>query len=393
MAKKKKPPPAKKAKKTKTTPMRNPANEKKMKKVEKKAPSKPSHAAARKGSGTTKPASRPQDAKKKRAAKQPAVPSTVRKGKAALGDRVNHRSTNRKSGKQETEPARAGRTRAPGQQPEQPEMKTRGKKRGPTATAAEPAARLTPEQLRQQIVAKARAGSKPQRAAAFTLDDVRGELARASAPRGEAQEPRDAKSDAAQARPAAASKAVVETRIEQRRYEPASLADILGYNPTKDERPVDEESQIDRKYLRFYRLLAELRDHVNTGLQTHAEETLKRSSREDTGDLSGYGQHMADAGTDNFDRDFALSLVSSEQEALYEIDEAIKRIKAGKYGICELTGRPIAKERLLAVPFARYSVESQAEVEKMKRRSSQRGGVFGDATGEDGAKFLEDDSD
>jgi RNA polymerase-binding transcription factor DksA len=260
------------------------------------------------------------------------------------------------------------------------------------------AVRLTPAQLRKQIVAKARSGAKVQRAVAFTLDDVRGELARSAPAKPETRRaaPATAKADT----PAKPEAAITPTpkepalpKIEQRSYGAASLADILGYNPVSSERPVDDESKIDKKFLRYYKLLVELRDHVNSGLQTHAEETLKRSSREDSGDLSGYGQHMADAGTDNFDRDFALSLVSNEQEALYEIDQAIKRIKDGTYGICENTGKPISKERLIAVPFARLSIESQIEMEKTQRRSSQRGGVFGDVAGEEGAKFLEDDSE
>ncbi|BET67268.1 hypothetical protein ASA1KI_21860 [Opitutales bacterium ASA1] len=270
-------------------------------------------------------------------------------------------------------------------------------KPAPVAEDAE-AVRLTPAQLRKQIVAKARSGAKVQRAVAFTLDDVRGELARSAPAKPETRRaaPATAKADT----PAKPEAAITPTpkepalpKIEQRSYGAASLADILGYNPVSSERPVDDESKIDKKFLRYYKLLVELRDHVNSGLQTHAEETLKRSSREDSGDLSGYGQHMADAGTDNFDRDFALSLVSNEQEALYEIDQAIKRIKDGTYGICENTGKPISKERLIAVPFARLSIESQIEMEKTQRRSSQRGGVFGDVAGEEGAKFLEDDSE
>ncbi len=95
---------------------------------------------------------------------------------------------------------------------------------------------------------------------------------------------------------------------------------------------------------------------------------------------------MADAGTDTFDRDFALSLVSSEQEALTEIDAAIKRIKDGSYGICEITGKPIAKERLSAVPFTRYSADAQKEIERNRMRTRSSAGLFGEL-GEDGAKI------
>src|SRR5882757_7661990 len=108
----------------------------------------------------------------------------------------------------------------------------------------------------------------------------------------------------------------------------ASLADILGFNPTKGKKApaaMVDESEVPEKYRRYYRLLLDLRHHVLTQLGEHTEETLMKSSKDDSGDLSGYGQHMADAGTDTCDRDFALSLVSNEQEALSEIEAAIKR--------------------------------------------------------------------
>ncbi len=261
------------------------------------------------------------------------------------------------------------------------------------ATATEkPLPRLTPDELRKQLMAKAKSRTKTQRASAFTLDDVRGELARASTSR-----PATTKAPKSEAHtkpaPAAAPAPKPLPKIEQRQYGAASLADILGYNPVKNEKPEDEEAQIDKKFIRYYKLLVELREHVKSGLDIHTEDTLKRSSRDDSGDLSGYGQHMADAGTDNFDRDFALSLVSNEQEALYEIEEAIKRIKNGTYGICELTGKPISKDRLLAVPFARFSVESQAEIEKTKRRTASRGGVFGEGGVEEGSRIVEEESE
>jgi len=171
----------------------------------------------------------------------------------------------------------------------------------------------------------------------------------------------------------------------------ASLADILGFNPTKGKKPraaMIDESEVPDKYRRYYRLLLELRNHVLVQLGEHTEETLLKSSKDDSGDLSGYGQHMADAGTDTFDRDFALSLVSGEQEALAEIEAAIKRVHAGTYGICEATQKPIAKERLLAVPFTRYSAEAKKEVERHSHRAIQRGGLFGDGTEEEGGKIA-----
>lgn len=76
-----------------------------------------------------------------------------------------------------------------------------------------------------------------------------------------------------------------------------------------------------------------------------------------------YSMHMADAATDSFDRDVVLGLVSFEQEGLYEIDAALKRIEDGTYGICELTGKPIAWERLEAIPWTRFSIEAENQIE------------------------------
>jgi RNA polymerase-binding transcription factor DksA len=175
----------------------------------------------------------------------------------------------------------------------------------------------------------------------------------------------------------------------------ASLADILGFNPKKGKQraAMVDEKEVPEKFRRYYRLLLELRNHVLVQLGEHTEETLLKSSKDDSGDLSGYGQHMADAGTDTFDRDFALSLVSSEQEALSEIEAAIKRVHAGTYGICESTQKPISKDRLLAVPFTRYSTEAKKQVERHSHRSVERGGLFGDGTEEDGGKLARGDDD
>jgi RNA polymerase-binding transcription factor DksA len=71
-----------------------------------------------------------------------------------------------------------------------------------------------------------------------------------------------------------------------------------------------------------------------------------------------------DAGNDACDRDVALSLVSEGTNALLEIDQALARIAAGTYGICEMTGRQIPRSRLEAIPFARLTVECQSQLEK-----------------------------
>ncbi len=85
--------------------------------------------------------------------------------------------------------------------------------------------------------------------------------------------------------------------------------------------------------------------------------------------------HQADAGSDAYDRDFALNLLSQEQDALYEIDEALKRIELGTYGVCEMSGKPINHERLEAIPFTRFTVECQSQIERQNKAQRVRQSV------------------
>lgn len=229
------------------------------------------------------------------------------------------------------------------------------------------------------------------RAIAFSLDEVR-EIAKKNEKQIEASA-KTGKSGKAATSSKAHDLAQLEKPHKPHHVKTASLADILGFNPAKGKKAptaMVDESEVPEKFRRYYRLLLDLRSHVLQQLGEHTEETLLKSSKDDSGDLSGYGQHMADAGTDTFDRDFALSLVSSEQEALAEIEAAIKRIHNGSYGICEATQKPITKERLLAVPFTRYSTEAKRQVERHSHRAVQRGGLFGDGTDEEGGKIADD---
>jgi RNA polymerase-binding transcription factor DksA len=77
-----------------------------------------------------------------------------------------------------------------------------------------------------------------------------------------------------------------------------------------------------------------------------------------------FSPHCAEPQTDSFDRDLAFILLSFEEDALGEIDAALKRIRDGRYGRCELTGEPIPKQRLDAIPWARYTARAQVEVER-----------------------------
>jgi RNA polymerase-binding transcription factor DksA len=250
----------------------------------------------------------------------------------------------------------------------------------PSASMEKPSKKTA---LRDSIL-KRKAPSKP---IAFSLDEVRA-IAKTVVPKNGVEE------KAVKPVKAPGAKTTITTLekpVKPNHIKAASLADILGFNPKRTATPeADDSEEIPEKFRRYYKILVDLRKHLTEGIELHSEETLKRSSKDDSGDLSSYGQHMADAGTDTFDRDFALSLVSSEQEALTEIDAAIKRIRDGTYGVCEITQKPISKERLLAVPFTRYSAEAQKDLEKNRYRARTASGLFGEL-GEEGGKIADED--
>src|ERR1700693_3877694 len=133
----------------------------------------------------------------------------------------------------------------------------------------------------------------------------------------------------------------------------------------------------ERKMIPFTRKqkekLLNLRDAMVDTMAGVAQDTLR--SRAEGSEASAFGMHQADAGSDAYDRDFALSLLSQEQDALYEIDQALKRIEVGTYGICEMSGKSIPHARLEAIPFARFTVECQSQLEKQNKQSRVRQSV------------------
>ncbi|XHR27879.1 MAG: TraR/DksA family transcriptional regulator [Chthoniobacteraceae bacterium] len=140
------------------------------------------------------------------------------------------------------------------------------------------------------------------------------------------------------------------------------------------------------------KLLA-LRDGMLDSMAGVAKDNLR--SRAEGSEASAFGMHQADAGSDAYDRDFALSLLSQEQDALYEIEEAIKRVDNGTYGVCEISGKPIPHPRLEAIPFARYTVECQSQIEKQKKATRVRQPVtslFG-LTDEEGGSSSESEEE
>jgi RNA polymerase-binding protein DksA len=114
----------------------------------------------------------------------------------------------------------------------------------------------------------------------------------------------------------------------------------------------------------FKQMLLQKRREILRNVNEFADEALKKSRLDASGDLSSMPIHMADLGTDNYEQEFALSLMDSERKLLKEIDDALVRIEHGTYGICEGTSKPILKARLKAQPWARYCVDYARMLEK-----------------------------
>ncbi len=98
-----------------------------------------------------------------------------------------------------------------------------------------------------------------------------------------------------------------------------------------------------------------LRERVSGEISSINRDSLSPTDRDPS---------LSDQGTDTFDREFALNQLSSEQDVLFEIDSAIRRLESGTYGICEISGEAINIERLQALPYVRYTIATQSELEK-----------------------------
>jgi len=147
----------------------------------------------------------------------------------------------------------------------------------------------------------------------------------------------------------------------------ATAAAILGQPVVKVKKNGDVK--VKPQWTKYYRRLLELREQLTRQMDGLAEESAQ--------EMPGYSLHMADSGTDNFDRDFALSLLSADQDAVYEIEEALKRMEKNTYGICELTGKPIPQKRLEAIPWTRFTVQAQAQLEREGALRQRRLGTLG----------------
>jgi DnaK suppressor protein len=167
---------------------------------------------------------------------------------------------------------------------------------------------------------------------------------------------------------------------------PATAASILGKPMTSKSAAAPElGAKVKAEWQKYYRNLLDLRERLLNQMSGLAKESAE--------EMSSYSLHMADSGTDNFDRDFALSLLSADQDAIYEIEEALKRIEKGTYGVCELTSKSIPKARLDAIPWTRFTVEAQAQLERDGALRSRRLGQLGTVDSSGGVEVQEEEEE
>ena len=131
-----------------------------------------------------------------------------------------------------------------------------------------------------------------------------------------------------------------------------SMRDMLAFG-----QPVEKGRRLDPWMKKQQLRLLALKDTLLDSMTGVARDNLR--SGNDAHEVSAHGLHQADAGSDSYDRDFALNLLSQEQDALFEINEALQRITLGTYGVCEMSEKKIPKARLEARPFQQGIAESE----------------------------------
>jgi DnaK suppressor protein len=239
------------------------------------------------------------------------------------------------------------------------------------------------------------AGSiKPKAAAAAPQAPVATPKAPAAAKAAPKKVPLKEAAEASKKKPEAGVKKTVSDATKPKK-QPQQPSKVAPEQPTPVPRPPVVKTKLTDLTDPFLILqrdrIFQLRDSILESMQGVAKDTLR--SRAEGSEASAFGMHQADAGSDAYDRDFALSLLSQEQDALYEIEEALKRMELGSYGVCEMSGKKISHARLEALPFARYTVECQAEVERQKKLQKARMPVtslFG-LTDEEGGEGEDED--
>jgi RNA polymerase-binding protein DksA len=124
-----------------------------------------------------------------------------------------------------------------------------------------------------------------------------------------------------------------------------------GVEPTHRSPFSDEELE------HFRQLIEEKRRNASEDIEQLRDQLA--DSREQAENDTAYSFHMADAGTDAMEREKVYLMIARQQKYVGYLDRALDRIENKTYGICKVTGKPISKERLVAVPHTEISIEAK----------------------------------
>lgn len=122
-----------------------------------------------------------------------------------------------------------------------------------------------------------------------------------------------------------------------------------------------------RKIKKLQELLIKEKEKLLKG-KIHIDEILKKSPKEATGELSTYRTHIADLGSDTYQKEIAAYLTTQETQILIKIDKALRKIEEGTYGKCEKCNKNIDEERLETIPYAEFCINCQKELERHKKK-------------------------
>lgn len=251
-----------------------------------------------------------------------------------------------------------------------PAEKAAAKKKATTAAAAEPKKQAAPKK-KAAAPAKKKAAAPAKKTAAPAAKPVDKVPAKKKAvakkSSGKPKKTKKQEDEAAARRKASAQKRAEAKLIEKKAAAAVSAQEAAKQAekrnaPAKPKKAVKITVFVKKQHQKLLDLRDALVDQMNG---------VTRDSRS-TDEASAFGMHQADAGSDAYDRDFALNLISQEQDALHQIDNALRRIQQGTYGICEESGEKIPQARLEAQPFARLTVRCQELIEREEMNGQYR---------------------
>ncbi|MBO6102250.1 MAG: TraR/DksA C4-type zinc finger protein [Opitutales bacterium] len=225
---------------------------------------------------------------------------------------------------------------------------------------------------------------RPSAGIYFSMDDLEDYFKSRAASKNEDKSARRESSASAKSPAKKAVQSRPAPAAPKKTLESASISDILGFNPIVQNKSELEEKDVPAKWKKYYRLLIEMRARFE-GSPSEKIESVSANNGGLSHENSTQGMDAADIGSKSFERDMAFSLLSSEQNIISEVNAALERIRNGTYGRCEITGKPIPESRLMAIPFARCTVDGQRqkEIENKKSKSGSRSQYAVDLGGDD----------